>query len=62
MQISGFIWLPEIVEKLLQKHGVRQAEVRELFAPGAYFIFVEGGTGRARISTLSWGRPTQAGI
>ena len=29
VRISGIIWLEDIVEKLYEKHGVRQEEVRE---------------------------------
>lgn len=43
MEISGFIWLQDIVEKLEQKHGVRQEEVRQVFANGPRFRFVEKG-------------------
>ncbi len=32
MNITGFIWLDDIVEKMEVKHHVEQDEVRELFA------------------------------
>ena len=43
MRIEGFIWLEDIVEKLVQKHGVQQQEVREVFANLPQFRFVEKG-------------------
>ena len=43
MKIEGFIWLEDIVEKLVQKHGVQQQEVREVFANLPQFRFVEKG-------------------
>jgi uncharacterized DUF497 family protein len=43
LRITGFIWLEDIVEKLAQKHGVRQQEVREVFANSPHFRLVEKG-------------------
>ncbi len=43
MEIAGLIWLEDIVEKLGQKHAVRQDEVRQLFNNGPRFFFVERG-------------------
>ena len=43
MKIEGFIWLEDIVEKLVQKHGVQQQEVREVFVNLPQFRFVEKG-------------------
>lgn len=43
MKITNFIWLENIVEKLLQKHDVQQQEVREIFADTPYIRFVEKG-------------------
>lgn len=43
MKITGFIWLEDIVEKLAQKHGVSQQEVKEVFANFPHFRFVEKG-------------------
>jgi hypothetical protein len=43
LKITGFIWLEDIVEKLAQKHGVRQQEVREIFANRPQFRLVERG-------------------
>jgi len=43
LKITGFIWLEDIIEKLAQKHGVQQQEVREVFAHLPHFCFVEKG-------------------
>lgn len=43
MEITGFIWLEDIVEKLARKHSVRPQEVREVFEIFAAFRFVETG-------------------
>ena len=43
MKILGFLWLEDIVEKLVQKHGVSQRQVREVFANLPRFRFVERG-------------------
>ena len=43
MHIDDFIWLPDIVDKLATKHGLRQDEVEELFFSRPRFRFVEPG-------------------
>ncbi len=43
MNIDGFIWLEDIVEKLWQKHHVEENEVEEVFNNSPYFRFVENG-------------------
>jgi uncharacterized DUF497 family protein len=43
LEITGFIWLDEIVEKLATKHQVEPYEVEELFSGAARFRFVEKG-------------------
>lgn len=43
MKITGFIWLEEVIEKLAEKHGVEQGEVREVFANHPRFRLVEKG-------------------
>jgi len=43
MKMGGFIWLDEIVQKLLWKHSVIQDEVVELFANSPRFRLVEKG-------------------
>ena len=43
MNITGIIWLYNIVEKLQVKHGVEQSEVSEVLDSTQYFRFVEKG-------------------
>jgi uncharacterized DUF497 family protein len=43
LKIKEVIWFEEIIEKLEQKHHVRQEEVREVFANRPKFRFVEKG-------------------
>ena len=43
MRIDGFVWLPDIVEKLASKHRVDQDEAEQIFFNGPRFWFVENG-------------------
>ena len=43
MNISGIIWLEDIVQKLIWKHSVQTEEVREVFINQPRFRFVEKG-------------------
>ena len=43
MNIEGFIWLEDIVEKLWRKHRVEEHEVEEVFDDEPYYRFVENG-------------------
>lgn len=43
MKITGFIWLEDIVQKLLWKHAVTRKDVSETFANSPRFRFVEKG-------------------
>ena len=43
MDIEGFLWLEDIIEKLWQKHHVVENEVEELFEESPYFLFIEKG-------------------
>ena len=43
MNIAGFIWLENIIEKLWRKHKVEPFEVEEVFANFPFFRFVEKG-------------------
>jgi hypothetical protein len=43
LKIKGFIWLEDIVQKLLWKHAVVQTEVAEIFVNAPRFRFVEKG-------------------
>jgi uncharacterized protein len=43
VRIVGFVWLEEILDKLLRKHNVREYEVVEVFESKPKFRFVERG-------------------
>jgi uncharacterized DUF497 family protein len=43
MKITGFIWLEDIVDKIVRKHSVKPEEVHELFLNDPRFRFVEKG-------------------
>ncbi len=43
MNIREFDWLPQFVEKLERKHGVRTEEVEEVFINGARIQRIERG-------------------
>ncbi len=43
MVIDDFVWLPEIVDKLLVKHDVSQDEAEAVFFDKPKFRFVEDG-------------------
>ena len=43
MYIDDFMWLPDIIDKLIVKHHVTPDEVEETFFNGAYYRFVEKG-------------------
>jgi len=43
MYFDDFVWLPEIIDKLLLKHRVLQEEVEEMFFNQPHFRFVERG-------------------
>ena len=43
MRITGFIWLDQYVDKLLQKHHVTTDEVEALFDSRPHYRFVEKG-------------------
>jgi len=43
MKIASFIWLEEIVQKLIWKHSVETEEVREIFLNNPRFRFIEKG-------------------
>lgn len=60
MKINGLIWLEDIVEKLADKHGVSQVEVREIFASAPHFRFTEKGHHRREDVYVALGQ-TQAG-
>ncbi len=43
MNIDDFVWLPDIIEKLIVKHNITQDEVEEVFFNSPKFRFVEKG-------------------
>jgi uncharacterized DUF497 family protein len=43
MFIDGFLWLPDIIDKLIVKHHVSQEEAEEVFFNNPRFRFVEKG-------------------
>lgn len=43
MKITGFVWLEDIVQKLIWKHSVETEEVREIFLNKPRIRFVEKG-------------------
>lgn len=43
MVIDYFIWLPDIVDKLVSKHSVTEEETEEVFFNRPRFRFVESG-------------------
>lgn len=43
VEIAGFIWLEDIVEKLADKHRVQVEEVREVFENQPWFRYIEKG-------------------
>jgi len=43
LRVTGFTWLDDIVQKLQQKHGVLQNEVKEVFASHPKFRLAEKG-------------------
>jgi uncharacterized protein len=43
LKVTSFIWLEDVVRKLLRKHGVTQKEVAEVFANRPHLRFVEKG-------------------
>lgn len=44
MKITGFVWLPDIIEKLAVKHNVSVDEVEQIFENEPRSRFVENGT------------------
>ena len=43
VEIAGFIWLDEVVEKIARKHHVEVHEAEEVFVEAPKFRFVEKG-------------------
>ena len=62
MYLDDFLWLPDVVEKLIVKHRVSQDEVEEVFFGDQSTALLRKATGRARMSTPHWDRPMLDGI
>lgn len=43
MKINGLIWLEDIVDKIISKHGAEQREVREVLESQPHIRFIEKG-------------------
>ena len=43
MRIDGFIWLPDVIDKLARKHRLEQDEAEEVFFNRPRYWFVERG-------------------
>jgi uncharacterized protein len=43
VQVVGFIWLPDVIEKIEAKHHVTEEETEEVFFNRPRFRFVESG-------------------
>jgi len=56
MKITGFIWLDDIVQKLLWKHSVTQKEVIELFDNSPRLFFVEKGNRTGENGYVAFGQ------
>jgi hypothetical protein len=62
MRITGFIWIEEILDKLLRKHDVQGQEVVEVFDGNPKFRFVEKGNREGEHVTPPWVKRTREGI
>ena len=60
MRIEGIIWLRDVVDKLIAKHGVETYEVEQVFGNRPQFRFVERGKRRGEDVYLALGQ-TDAG-
>ncbi len=60
MKIDDFIWLPDIIDKLIVKHHVLQDEAEEVFFNRPRFRFVEKGYRKGE-NVYSVGGQTDAG-
>jgi uncharacterized DUF497 family protein len=60
MYVDDFIWLPEIIDKLIVKHHVTQDEAEEVFFNRPRFRFVEKGYRKGEDVYAAGGR-TDAG-
>jgi len=49
MKIAGFIWLEEIVQKLIWKHSVETEEVSEIFLNNLKFVLLKKGIEKTKM-------------
>ena len=62
MRISGFAWLPDIVDKIESKHHLNQDEVEEYSSIDLGTGSSSAGIGRGRMCMLLPVRPMQGDI
>jgi uncharacterized DUF497 family protein len=60
MNINGLMWLRDIIEKLEQKHSVKQQEVEEIFASKPHIRYAEKGHRSGEDAYAAFGQ-TKAG-
>jgi hypothetical protein len=56
MYIDGFLWLPDIVEKLMIKHQVTQEEVEDVFLVDLTFDLLRKDIDQDKMFILPWGK------
>lgn len=56
MYVDDFLWLPDIIEKLIVKHNVTQDEVEEAFFNNPRFRFIESGHTKGEDVYSAWGQ------
>jgi len=57
MNVTGVIWLRDIVDKLLWKHRVTTDEVEEVLSHSSHYRFIATGDVAGEDSTQLWGKP-----
>ncbi len=60
MKIAGLIWLDDIIDKLVRKHGVQMREAQEVLSSRPHVRFVEKGRRVGEDLYAAYGR-TDAG-
>ena len=62
MFIDDFIWLSDIIDKLIVKHHVTQEEAEEIFFNRPRFRFIEAGFRKGETCIRPAGKPMRADI
>lgn len=62
MNIDDFIWLPDIIDKLIIKHSVMQDEAEEVFFNRPRYRFVESGNRKGENVYSAGGQTVQVDI